>query len=244
MPKVDNKTAHLQRFAMLRATRDLRTAAFDMVGGGDYEMVGFSESLLLNTYAPVPFNGLLVDIGCGPGRLARYLKDRLDLRYVGTDIVRELLEVAASECNRNDWTFAYTDGFEIPLENGSADVVAIFSVFTNIYPEESFLLLREAARVLQTGGKALISYFDMEVPGHRKTFLNLVEHQKKRIDPLVFLDRQYVEFFAAENRFKNLKFIRPEEIHIYSEPGSKLQDGREVSTGVGFSQMICVMERE
>ena len=70
MPILDNREAHLARFEALRRSRDLRTAAFDMVGGGDYERVGFIEENLLDTFAPVPEGGLLVDVGCGPGRLA------------------------------------------------------------------------------------------------------------------------------------------------------------------------------
>ena len=244
MPIKDNKDAHLKRFAAFRSSRDLRTAAFDMVGGGDYEMIGFAESLILNKYAPVPPGGKLIDIGCGPGRLARYLKNRPDLRYLGTDVVPELLVVAAQECNRDDWEFLEVDEIQIPAADKSADVVTSFSIFTNVYPEESFALIREASRVLKPGGKLLVSYFDIELPNHRKIFIELVAHYKDRIDPLVFLSRQFIEFFAAENGFYDLLFVRPDEFSILPEPGSQLLDGRIISTGVGFSQMICVMTRQ
>lgn len=243
MPKADNRDSHLRRFAAFRADRDLRTAAFDTVGGGDYEMVGFVESLLLDKLAPVPENGLLVDVGCGPGRLARYLKNRPDLKYIGTDIVPELLQVAARECGREDWKFETVQDFYIPADTGGADVVVCFSILTNIYPEESFLILREASRVLHAGGRLLVSYFDIEVPSHREIFLDLVEHQKSRFDPLVFLNRQLLEFMAAENDFSNLTFIRPGEIHLTPKAGSRLLDGREITTDPAFSQMICVMNR-
>jgi hypothetical protein len=72
VPILDNREAHLARFDAFRQSRDLRTAAFDMVGGGDFERIGFTEACVLDTFAPVPEHGLLIDVGCGPGRLARY----------------------------------------------------------------------------------------------------------------------------------------------------------------------------
>jgi hypothetical protein len=72
MTIIDNREGHRARFDALRATRDLRTAAFDHVGGGDYEQVGFIERAFLDAFASVPENGLLVDVGCGPGCVARY----------------------------------------------------------------------------------------------------------------------------------------------------------------------------
>ena len=49
-------------------------------------------------------------------------------------------------------------------------MVTIFSVFTNMLPEQSFLLVREAARVLRSGGSALISYLDISSSAHRSIF--------------------------------------------------------------------------
>ena len=123
------------------------------------------------------------------GRLARYLAARPRLRYLGTDVVPELLDVARVECQRPDWRFEAVTGFEIPCETGCADVVTFFSIFTNMLPEQSFLLVREAARVLRSGGAVLITYLDIASPAHKRIFLHLVEHQAQRIDPLVFMDR-------------------------------------------------------
>jgi len=243
MPILDNKEAHITRFAGFRGTRDMRTAAFDMVGGGDFELVGFTEARLLDEFAPVGNSGLLVDVGCGPGRLARYLKDRRGLRYLGTDVVPELLEVARSECGRPDWRFEEVSGFHIPLEAGSADVVAFFSVFTNMLPEQSFLLVREAARALRSGGRVVISYLDIDIPRHQNSFLELVEHQAKRIDPLVFLDRSFLEMFAARNELRSLTRVRPEDIALEAAPGARLLDGRELTGKVSFWQAIAVMEK-
>jgi SAM-dependent methyltransferase len=243
VPILDNREAHLTRFEALRQSRDLRTAAFDMVGGGDYERVGFTEQYLLDTFAPVPENGLLVDVGCGPGRLARYLTERPRLRYLGTDIVPELLDVARTECLRPDWRFEAVTGFEIPCESGSADVVTIFSIFTNMLPEQSFLLVREAARVLRPGGTVLITYFDISFPGHNQIFLNLVEHQAQRIDPLVFLNRDFIETFATGNGLTLKLNLSPEEARTNDTRRFRLLDGREVEDKLTLNQALAILSK-
>ena len=242
MPIYDNIAAHQARFGNFRnSPRDLRTAAFDMVGGGDFERIGFAEAGLVDLLAPVPEGGLLIDVGCGPGRLARYLKDRPALRYLGTDVVGELLEVARAECGRPDWRFEEVTGFAIPAEAASADVVTFFGVFTNMLPEQSFLLVREAARVLRPGGRILASYLD--ISGHRGHFLDLVEHQTQRIDPLVFLDQNFLDLFAAANGLRVRRYLKPEESRIEAARGSRLLDGREISGPVALGHALAVMEK-
>jgi SAM-dependent methyltransferase len=243
MPILDNREAHLARFAAFRKSRDLRTAAFDMVGGGDYERIGFVEACFLDTFAPVPEDGLLVDVGCGPGRLARYLVERPRLRYLGTDIVPELIDVARAECQRPDWRFEVTTGFEIPCESGSADVVTIFSVFTNMLPEQSYLLVREAGRVLRAGGTILITYLDIASPSHNLIFRNFVEHQAQRIDPLVFLDANFIQAFATGNDLSVRLNLSPEEVRLEDTRHSRLLDGRDVGGKLTLNQAVAVLSK-
>jgi SAM-dependent methyltransferase len=243
LPIFNNREAHLKRFAAFLQSRDTRTAAFDMVGGGDFERVGFTEACLLDTFAPVPEDGLLVDVGCGPGRLARYLTKRRRLRYIGTDIVPDLLEVARAECGRADWLFETVSGFEIPCDAGCADVVTLFSVFTNMLPEQSFLLVREAARVLRPGGKVLISYLDISLPAHQSIFLNLVEHQAKRLDPLVFLDPYFLEALATLNSLVVSLRLDPHEAELDVASGSHLLDGREIYGPISLGQAIAIFTK-
>jgi SAM-dependent methyltransferase len=243
MPILDNREAHLARFEWLRKSRDLRTAAFDMVGGGDYERIGFIEARLLDTFAPVPEGGLLVDVGCGPGRLARYLAARPRMRYLGTDVVPELLDVARTECRRPDWRFEAVTGFEIPCESGSADVVTFFSIFTNMLPEQSFLLVREAARVLRSGGTVLITYFDIASPLHNRIFLDLVEHQAQRIDPLVFLGRNFINTFATGNGLTLRLILSPEEARLENAENSHLLDGRDVEGKLALNQALALLSK-
>lgn len=240
---LDNKAAHLKRYEQFAAGHDARTAAFKMVGGGDEERVGFTEMALLDKYVPLSGRRHLIDVGCGPGRLARYLRDRKELSYLGTDVVPQLLEVARIECARPDWEFKEVTGFAIPAEDGIADAVAIFSVFTNIFPEHSAVLTKEAARVLRPGGRLLISYMDLGHERHQHTFRDLMQHWEKRIDPLVFLDETFLRFFAANAGLDIIEFVAPTTQQCDEIPGARLLDGREVTGPIGLGQTLCLMEK-
>ena len=108
-------------------------------------------------------------------------------------------------------------------------------------PEQSFLLFRETARVLRPGGRALISYLDIASPAHQRIFQNLVEHQANRIDPLVFLDRHFLDAFAASTDLRLAVHLLPEEVRVEAPPGARLLDGREISGGVTLNQAIAVL---
>lgn len=241
--KMHNPDTHRARYAALSVGKDERAAAFDMVGGGDFERVGVTERLLLDAFAPVPEGGMLIDIGCGPGRLARYLTDRKAMRYLGTDVVPELLVVARRECDRPDWNFVEVDGFAIPAERDAADVVAIFSVFTNIYPEQSCLLFRDAWRALKPGGSLLITYFDITAVAHQRIFRDLVQHQDRRIDPLVFLDQNFIDFFAADAGFVNVRHFSPEEASVVADGEVALIDGRVLTGSFGLNQALTIAQK-
>jgi ubiquinone/menaquinone biosynthesis C-methylase UbiE len=95
---------------------------------------------------------LVIDVGCGSGRLARQLASDASIRYVGTDVVPRLLEAAKTAAGRNDWEFRLVEGIRIPCPDNVADFVTFFSVLTHITHEESFQYLQEAARCLKPGG--------------------------------------------------------------------------------------------
>ena len=86
-----NKQSYLARFAELARDRTRDDAAKTMVGPGDFERVGFIERGILQRYG-LQGNTFVVDVGCGSGRLARYLTAYPKLRYLGIDVVPELLD--------------------------------------------------------------------------------------------------------------------------------------------------------
>jgi ubiquinone/menaquinone biosynthesis C-methylase UbiE len=137
------------------------------VGGGPYIEVGTRCRELLESLG-LQDTHYVIDIGAGSGRLANALRDLPKLRYLGTDVVPELLEFARKKCRREDWSFKQVDRIEIPEADGVADFVVFFSVLTHLTEKESYRYLQEAKRVLNKNGTIVASYLDPDIPSHAR----------------------------------------------------------------------------
>ena len=137
-----------------------RDEAMGLAVGGNYEQIGQKELKILLELGL--FSGAyLIDVGCGSGRLANAVAEQgPDVRYLGTDVVADLLQYAKERTESKDWTFVQVDGLFIPEKDAQADFVVFFSVLTHLNPQESLAYLREAKRVLKRGGKIVASYLD------------------------------------------------------------------------------------
>ena len=149
-------------------TRDLLLSGVDedeavllAVGGGAYEAHGdvLREVVIA---AGLEVGDTLVDVGCGAGRLPWALsRSRMDVAYLGTDVVPDLLSYARRKCGRPDWEFRLVDDLSIPAGDAEADLVTFFSVFTHLDPAEQATYLEEARRVVRPGGSIVVSYIEL-----------------------------------------------------------------------------------
>jgi len=111
---------------------------------------------LLNRFAEdVRGRGLVADLGCGPGHVARYLQEQ-GIAVVGIDLSPEMIRVAGElhpglEVRVGDMTC-----LDFP-EASLAGIVAFYSI-VHFSPAELGAIFREARRVLKPGGLALISF--------------------------------------------------------------------------------------
>jgi ubiquinone/menaquinone biosynthesis C-methylase UbiE len=131
-------------------------------GGGPYSEVGTWARRVLESLGLRDAH-YVIDIGAGSGRLATALKDLPNLRYLGTDVVPELLDFARKQCGRNDWTFKLVEAIDIPEEDRVADFVVFFSVFTHLRENECCRYLQEAERVLGKNGTIVVSFLDPNI---------------------------------------------------------------------------------
>jgi SAM-dependent methyltransferase len=94
-----------------------------------------------------PPTGLLLDVGCGEGRLPRDLK-RLGYDVVGIDASPTLIAHARDADPAGDYRVA--DAADLPLEGDSVDLVTAFMSLHDIDDLEK--AVAEVARVLRPGG--------------------------------------------------------------------------------------------
>jgi SAM-dependent methyltransferase len=111
---------------------------------------------LLNRFAEsMRGRGLVADIGCGPGHVARYLHER-DVAVVGIDLSPAMV-ACATRLNAG-LDFRVDDMRALGLSSGSlAGLVAFYSI-VHFDSTELRGIMRELRRVLAPGGLALVAF--------------------------------------------------------------------------------------
>lgn len=101
------------------------------------------------------------DVGCGTGQLAVRLESVLSETgfYFGTDVAREAIVHCLEKFHRPNFRFARNDATALPGEHAPFDFIVFFSVFTHTHPDETALLLADAARMLAPGGVIVADCF-------------------------------------------------------------------------------------
>jgi SAM-dependent methyltransferase len=113
------------------------------------------DRALLNHFAIKVGPGEVCDMGCGPGHIARYLRDA-GTSVFGLDLSRRMIEVARQ---RNPDT-RFQEGNMLALDLPSATLagIAAFYAIVNIPKESLPSVFREMERVLRPGGLLLLAF--------------------------------------------------------------------------------------
>lgn len=113
------------------------------------------EQALLDLIGDEKVEGLL-DLGTGTGRILQLLEGRFE-HGVGIDASRDMLAVARSNLDKIGLAKAsvrHGDILNLPLDGGEFDVITIHQVLH--FLEEPELAIKEAARMLKSGGRLAI----------------------------------------------------------------------------------------
>ena len=148
------------------------------VGPGDFEEIGrefLGHMICLASLQPPES---VLEIGCGPGRMAlplsTYLSDKG--RYVGVDVVAKAVAWCRRNISRRHPNFAfhhadvlnqrYNPGgkfeartYTFPFSDHSFDFILLTSVFTHLYPADTQHYLQDIARMLRPTGRVLATFF-------------------------------------------------------------------------------------
>jgi len=111
---------------------------------------------LLNRFAEeTRGRGLVADLGCGPGHIARYLRQQ-GVTTIGLDISAKMVEVA--QRLNPDIDFRVEDMRSLNLSDASLVGVVLFYSIVHFGVTELRQVFEEVRRVLLPGGLALVSF--------------------------------------------------------------------------------------
>jgi ubiquinone/menaquinone biosynthesis C-methylase UbiE len=224
------------------ASHDEDTAA-RLAVGGNWDAIGRLERDLL-TYAGLESSSVLLDIGCGSGRLAFALQDYLtEGRYVGTDVVPRLLAYASSRLPEPQWQFTLAEGYHLPVEPGTVDAVSFFSVFTHLLHEETYRYLEAAAQALRPGGIIVFSFLEFAVPAHWAVFESMLDSMGSQGHHNQFISRDAIDAFSERLALKIVEVRDGSEPFIPLSTPVTFDDGRRFETSGPLGQSVCILRR-
>ena len=237
--KLDFNKTYLKHVRLL-LKKYPRDQAMQLAVGGRFEPIGRLECNLLIQFG-LKKDEYVIDVGCGSGRLADPLSQYLSGKYLGIDIVPELIDYARNLVNRPDWRFEIVEGLSIPENDGKADMVCFFSVFTHLLHEQSYMYLLEAKRVLKPGGKIIFSFLEFSISSHWPVFEENMKTVTKDNPLNMFISRDAIDTWASH---LNLKIEAFQDDNTPEIPLSNdISLGKEISlTERGsLGQSVCVL---
>jgi SAM-dependent methyltransferase len=122
---------------------------------GELQHKPLDRELLNRFAAELRGRGQVCDIGCGPGHVARYLRDA-GADVFGLDLSPGMLE-QARQLNP-DIFFREGNMLSLQLESGTLAGIAAFYAVVNLPKESLSLIFREMHRVLRPDGLLLLAF--------------------------------------------------------------------------------------
>jgi ubiquinone/menaquinone biosynthesis C-methylase UbiE len=148
----------------LQASYDRVAQAYAEEYFAELERKPFDCEVLDEFAAAVRDKGEVCEIGCGPGQIARYLKDH-GFNIRGIDLSSQMVS-AASRLNP-DISFAQGDMLALDLSDDQFAGIVSFYTIIHLRRDQIVAALREMRRVLQPDGRLLLSFHGGEGELHR-----------------------------------------------------------------------------
>ena len=158
-----------QSTELVRQSYDCVAATYARQYANDLLHKPFDRELLSRFAAEMKDSGDVCDMGCGPGQIARYLRDTGLATVFGLDLSPQMVE-QARQLNP-DISFQVGNMLALPLEDRCLAGIAAFYAIVNIPRDQLPTVFREMWRVLQPEGRLLLSFHIGDEIMHRDEFL-------------------------------------------------------------------------
>lgn len=166
----------------------------------------------------------IYDLGCGCGRTAQALvRSGWHGNYTGADVVRELVEEITRTCP--GFRALVNNRLSIVTPAASLDMVFHWSVFTHLYPAESYIYMVDIFRALKPGGRLVFSFLELEQANHEPIFDQKVSHIMRGIKSSQlnqFLHRDWIRMFARKIGFEAPAFVDGDDTTHHAAFGQSL----------------------
>jgi SAM-dependent methyltransferase len=172
------------------------------------------EATRLQKHFGLTADSAILDVGCGFGRLAIGLADKLPAlrRYEGIDVSAAAIAWCRRHVGRGRSNFHFThlnlrnprynpggrlitDDFRLPFAEGEFDVAYLYSVFSHMEWPDIAVYIRELRRVLRTGGGVFLTMY--AAPGGPDMVVNPADSDREWTGPLHCV-RYNLEFVERE----------------------------------------------
>jgi ubiquinone/menaquinone biosynthesis C-methylase UbiE len=123
----------------------------------EFEETGEKEARIIAKY--VNSNSVVLDLGCGVGRVAKYLAPYVKELH-GVDISEKMIHYARKNCSKiRNIHFKVNNGRDLSLhKNSKFDFVYSLLMLQHLEKEDAFNYITEIYRVLRNGGLSLIQF--------------------------------------------------------------------------------------
>lgn len=174
----------------LQASYDRVAENFASEFFGELERKPFDRELLDQFADAVRDQGLVCEIGCGPGQIARYLKDR-GVTIRGIDLSHEMIKCAT----RLNPDISFEQGNMLELTAPDASLAGIISFYSVIHLEREDVgaAVKQMSRALQPGGRLLVSFHGGEGKLHRDEWYD----RPVDIDVTLFAKEEMSDYLEA-----------------------------------------------
>ncbi len=172
--------------------------------------------------------GGVCEVGCGPGQVARYLKDR-GVNMRGIDLSPEMVRVATRL--NPDIPFQQGDMLSLNFDDESLAAFVLFYSIIHIKREDVKRALQEMNRVLTPGGKIFLAFHGGEGELHRDEWYG----ETVSIDFSLFQGSEMLGYLEASG-FEDIEIAeRPpyefeyptNRVYVFARKASKLASSSE-----------------